>query len=136
MTISIEIDKYKAVKVDVHGYCTGCVALQDSGLCGLIRNTLANETYYLNENNICDIFGVIFKEMGEIRINGIEIPEPLRIMPNHGDIFWVVSSAGVFQVRNTFDHYGDAFKNGALHLKKEDAQIHYDAIWSPTRIKE
>ena len=135
MTISIEIDKYKAVKV-VHGDCTGCVALSDPNLCGFICHTLANETYYLNENNICDIFGVIFKEMGEIRINGIEIPEPLRIMPNHGDIFWVVSSAGVFQVRNTFDHYGDAFKNGALHLKKEDAQIHYDAIWLPTRIKE
>ena len=135
MTIKIEIDKYKAVQV-VHGSCDGCVALQDSDLCSLIRNTLANETYYLNENNICDIFGVVFKEIGEIRINGIEIPEPLRIMPNHGDIFWVVSSAVVFQVRNTFDHYGDAFKNGALHLKKEDAQIHYDAIWSPTRIKE
>ena len=67
MTIKIEIDKYKAVQV-VHGSCDGCVALQDSDLCSLIRNTLANETYYLNENNICDIFGIIFKEMSEIKL--------------------------------------------------------------------
>ena len=68
MTISIEIDKYKAVKVDVHGYCTGCVAFSDPDLCSFICNTLANETHYLNENNICDIFGIIFKEMSEIKL--------------------------------------------------------------------
>ena len=70
-----------------------------------------------------------------IKINGIEIPEPLRIMPNHDDYFWVVSSAGVCKVRMTYHYYVEAFKNGALHKTKEAAQIHYDAIWSPTRIK-
>ena len=71
MTIKIEIKieikidekKYKAIKSDIRGYCTGCVAIKDSNLCGLIRNTLANETYFdLYDNNICDIFDVVFKE--------------------------------------------------------------------------
>lgn len=71
-----------------------------------------------------------------IIINGIEIPEPLRYKPSYNDIFYVVSSDGIYKVRNTLDNYNVEFKNGALHATKKAAQAHYDAIWAPTRLKK
>ena len=71
--IKIDENKYKAVK-STQG-CEGCVALSDPELCGFLSITLANETYgglrennsgnineikRLKQDNICDIFGLVF----------------------------------------------------------------------------
>ena len=74
MKVEIKIDKKKYEAVNRTQGCEGCVALSDPELCGFLSITLANETFgglrennsgnteikRLKQDNICDIFRVVF----------------------------------------------------------------------------
>ena len=69
-----------------------------------------------------------------VTVNGIEVPEPLRVEPKNNNKFFIVCSCGVFDdywVGGNLDK--ERLKNGAIHLTREAAQAHYDALWLPTR---
>ena len=71
-----------------------------------------------------------------ITVNGIEVPEPLRVEPKVYDIYWFVCASGV--CKDSWNEYRtdkNRFNNGAIHLTQEAAQAHYDALWAPSRLK-
>ena len=74
-----------------------------------------------------------------ILINGHEVPEPCRTPVEIGDAYWTFTSffADVIEVY----WYGDdenhnALKNGFIHLTKEAAEKHFNALKSFTAIGE
>lgn len=69
-----------------------------------------------------------------ININGYEVPEPVREPLGIGKRYYVVSPYGseVFNWAGDRIDY-DLLKNGAIHLTKEAAQLHSEAIYSFTR---
>ena len=74
-----------------------------------------------------------------ILINGHEVPEPCRTPLGIGDAYWTFTFffAGVIEVywnSDSEDH--NAFKNGFIHLTKEAAEKHFNALKSFTAQKE
>ena len=70
-----------------------------------------------------------------ILINGHEVPEPCRTPFEIGDAYWTFTFffAGVIEVYwdgDSNDH--NAFKNGFVHLTKEAAEKHLNALKSFT----
>ena len=70
-----------------------------------------------------------------ILINGHEVPEPHRTPLEIGDAYWTFTFffAGVIEVYwdgDSEDH--NAFKNGFIHLTKEAAEKHFNALKSFT----
>ena len=70
-----------------------------------------------------------------ILINGHEVPEPRRTPLGIGDTYWTFTFffAGVIEVYwdgDSEDH--NAFKNGFIHLTKEAAEKHFNALKSFT----
>lgn len=70
-----------------------------------------------------------------ILINGHEVPEPCRTPFEIGDVYWTFTFffAGVIEVYwdgDSEDH--NAFKNGFIHLTKEAAEKHFNALKSFT----
>ena len=70
-----------------------------------------------------------------ILINGHEVPEPCRTPLEIGDAYWTFTFffAGVIEVYwdgDSEDH--NAFKNGFIHLTKEAAEKHFNALKSFT----
>ena len=70
-----------------------------------------------------------------ILINGHEVPEPCRTPLEIGDAYWTFTFffAGVIEVYwdgDSEDH--NAFKNGFIHLTKEAAEKHLNALKSFT----
>ncbi len=70
-----------------------------------------------------------------ILINGHEVPEPCRTPFEIGDAYWTFTFffAGVIEVYwdgDGEDH--NAFKNGFIHLTKEAAEKHFNALKSFT----
>ena len=73
-----------------------------------------------------------------ILINGNEVPEPCRTPLEIGDAYWTFTFffAGVIEVYwdgDSEDH--NAFKNGFIHLTKEAAEKHFNALKSFTTQK-
>ena len=74
-----------------------------------------------------------------ILINGREVPEPCRTPFEIGDAYWTFTFffAGVIEVYwggDREDH--NALKNGFIHLTKEAAEKHFNALKSFTAQKE
>ena len=75
-----------------------------------------------------------------ILINGHEVPEPCRTPLEIGDTYWTFTFfflAGVIEVYwddDSEDH--NALKNGFIHLTKEAAEKHFNALKSFTAQKE
>ena len=70
-----------------------------------------------------------------ITVNGIEVPDPLRVEPKLHDTYWFVCASGV--CKDSWNEYPtdkNIFNNGAIHLTQEAAQAHYDALWAPSRV--
>ena len=70
-----------------------------------------------------------------ILINGHEVPEPCRTPLEIGDAYWTFTFffAGVIEVYwdgDSEDH--NAFNNGFIHLTKEAAEKHFNALKSFT----
>lgn len=67
-----------------------------------------------------------------IKIGDIEVPEPCREAPEVGQKFWTVSPfTGVVDfVWDGSKPCYDALKGGFVHLTKEAAEQHYEAIKS------
>ena len=70
-----------------------------------------------------------------ILINGHEVPEPHRKPLEIDDVYWTFTFffAGVIEVYwngDSEDH--NAFKNGFIHLTKEAAEKHFNALKSFT----
>ena len=70
-----------------------------------------------------------------ILINGHEVPEPCRTPLEIGDAYWTFTFffAGVIEVYwdgDSEDH--NAFKNGFIHITKEAAEKHLNALKSFT----
>jgi len=69
-----------------------------------------------------------------ITVNGIEVPEPLRVEPKDEVNVWIVDNSEPYLCIYNYSTLHKEFKNGAIHLTKEAAQAHYDALWAPSRI--
>lgn len=94
------------------------------------------------EYNIDQLVDRLFCELEKykprtITVNGIEIPEPLRVEPKETSDTTVFVSAGessIYKIRYQSVYHRNLFYMGALHLTQEAAQAHYDALWAPSRI--
>jgi hypothetical protein len=74
-----------------------------------------------------------------ILINGLEVPEPMRVEPDVGTVCWLADMAGM--EAGAFEWDGDEgdlewLNLGLVHATEEAAQIHADALLSFTRVKE
>ena len=74
-----------------------------------------------------------------ILINGHEVPEPHRTPLNDGEVYWTFTlffagAVEVYWYGDNEDH--NAFKNGFIHLTKEAAEKHFNALKSFTAQKE
>ena len=74
-----------------------------------------------------------------ILINGHEVPEPCRTPLEIGDVYWTFTFffagvIGIYWEGDSEDH--NAFKNGFVHLTKEAAVKHLNALKSFTAQKE
>ena len=74
-----------------------------------------------------------------ILINGYEVPEPCRTPLEIDDVYWTFTfiKGGVtnfYWSDDSEDH--NAFKNGFIHLTKEAAEKHFNALKSFTAIGE
>ena len=72
-----------------------------------------------------------------ILINGLEVPEPHRAPLEAGDTYWTIT---FFEDVVEFSWDGDksdytALKNCFIHLTKEAAQKHFDALKSFTAVE-
>lgn len=74
-----------------------------------------------------------------IDINGHQVPEPVRELPNNDDLLWIadITQPTATQLMWT-GHPSDILmlERGILHLTKEAAEAHITALLSPTQIPE
>ena len=73
-----------------------------------------------------------------ILINGYEVPEPQRVPLKDGETYWTFTFyRGVISLRwfSDIDDY-NFLKNGVIHLTKEAAEKHFNALKSFTAQKE
>ncbi len=71
-----------------------------------------------------------------ININGYNVPEPIREEPAKRTKCFVVNTSNDIPQEDTWDGYSidkQKLKQGIIHLTKENAQIHLDALLSFTR---
>ena len=73
-----------------------------------------------------------------VLINGHEVPEPCRTPLQDGEYYWTISLIrGVTRVPWQNDNIDDVYlKNGFIHLTKEAAEKHFNALKSFTAQKE
>ena len=73
-----------------------------------------------------------------ILINGHKVPEPHRTPLNVGEIYWMLSFVGgVTSLRWENDNSDNIYlENGFIHLTKEAAEKHFNALKSFTAQKE
>ncbi|MFA5670247.1 MAG: hypothetical protein WC967_13475 [Balneolaceae bacterium] len=73
-----------------------------------------------------------------ININGFEVPEPVRKLEDRQVYHWINVSMGKVQTTNYADFGEDNVRlvNGVVHLTKEAAQIHLDALLSFTKLED
>lgn len=73
-----------------------------------------------------------------ILINGHEVPEPHRTPLKHGEVYWALSLVrGVTSLRWEDDDFDFCYlRNGFVHLTKEAAEKHFNALKSFTAIGE
>ena len=73
-----------------------------------------------------------------IKINGHEVPEPMREKPEIGSKYWYVDIDELRQWTTWQDDEYDnnRFKNGVCHATKEAAISHAKALFSFSEIKE
>ena len=69
-----------------------------------------------------------------ILINGHEVPEPCRTPLQDGEVYWTLTfSDGVINLTWLSDEDdGNYLKNGVVHLTKEAAENHFNALKSFT----
>jgi hypothetical protein len=68
-----------------------------------------------------------------ININGFEVPEPLRAIAVNVEFCWVVELDGCVWLNISSVYIKHALLYGTLHLLKENAEIHRNALLSFTR---
>ncbi|MFA5166768.1 MAG: hypothetical protein WC449_05785 [Candidatus Paceibacterota bacterium] len=72
-----------------------------------------------------------------ININGYEVPEPLRVKPECESIYYVASTSSkrleTLIIWNNDEQDNEWLNNGLIHLTKEAAKLHVDALLSFTR---
>ena len=69
-----------------------------------------------------------------ILINGHEVPEPCRTPLKDGEVYWTISIVGGSTSLLWADDYLDSsyLENGFIHLTKEAAEKHFNALKSFT----
>ena len=69
-----------------------------------------------------------------ILISGHEVPDPCRVPLENGETYWTLTFFdGVISLRWLSDKEdGNYLKNGVIHLTKEAAEKHFDALKSFT----
>lgn len=74
-----------------------------------------------------------------ININGYEVPEPLQNAPEGGTMYWYPNTSDTHvscsYYYSQYQYNIDRLVNGLVHLTKEAAQKHLDALLSFTRKK-
>ena len=73
-----------------------------------------------------------------ILINGHEVPEPHRTPLKDGEVYWTISIVGgSTSLRWKDDDFDNSYlENGFIHLTKEAAEKHFNALKSFTAQKE
>lgn len=67
-----------------------------------------------------------------VMVNGIEVPEPITSALNNGDRYFKAGRSEVYEWRN--DRLDILWLNqGILHLTKEAADLHWEAMIAPTK---
>ena len=73
-----------------------------------------------------------------ININGIEVPEPLRVAPEFGTVYFypLISNTNIHNYSHWGDHSYDQrrLKHGFIHSTKEAAIAHAKALLSFTEV--
>ena len=71
-----------------------------------------------------------------ININGYEVPEPIRVKPRVGDIYYIASlTSGIVQSYFFGDNTIETrwFNQGLAHKTREAAELHLEALLSFTK---
>lgn len=72
-----------------------------------------------------------------IVVNGIQVPEPVRGGLKEGQQFWLAgvtsSWVGAHNWRGTYSGHVELLSLGLIHLTREAAQAHIDAMLLPSR---
>lgn len=69
-----------------------------------------------------------------ININGFEVPEPLRNIPPCGTEYFIIDFLKVNDMTwNDYDDELDWLKAGLIHLTRENAEKHLEALLSFTK---
>ena len=137
--IEIKIDKKKYEAVKSTQGCEGCVALSDPELCGFLSITLANETYgglsennsgnineikRLKQDNICDIFRLVF----------VQPEQEQRQEPES----WIKTNGKEPSDWEDYEYVWTHWKSGKISLDEAWGCWKWDEIthWMPASIKE
>jgi hypothetical protein len=70
-----------------------------------------------------------------IIVNGVEVPEPMKVKPEYGTIYYVARPAST----DGIPWYDDGFDNshlsaGVCHSTPEAATLHWEAMIKPSKI--
>lgn len=69
-----------------------------------------------------------------ININGFEVPEPVRVAPNEGTLYFVLELPDVFENHwNGVPEEISWLQAGLIHLTREAAEKHAEALLSFTK---
>lgn len=70
-----------------------------------------------------------------IVVNGVNVPEPVRVELEKGRLYWLASTSDGIPRQYRWDGFADRYwlSFGLIHLTKEAAQTHIDAMLLPSR---
>jgi hypothetical protein len=91
----------------------------------------------LGLSTLPDFFNILSIKPKTININGFEVPEPVREKLDNGDRYWVSGAASSFETAWADDDRDNNYLNlGLIHLTKEAAELHREALLSFTKKKD
>lgn len=100
-----------------------------------VMSEQCSEVYDLRYNPSWDTDRKYLRKPKFILINGHEVPEPLRTPLMIDDPYWTTTFYGVCGFSWDYsEEDNEALKAGFIHLTKEAAQKHYEALKSFTSV--
>lgn len=71
-----------------------------------------------------------------ITVNGIEVPEPMKVRPEEGTLYYTSSTNPEQFLKWRGDNFDETcFNDGICHSTPEAATLHWEAMIAPSKIK-
>jgi len=70
-----------------------------------------------------------------ILVNGVEVPEPMKVKPEEGTLYYIATPYPESPVTWVYDKFDeDYFNAGICHSTPEAAALHWEAMIKPSKI--